>query len=79
MGFHLKILSWALIFLLRLRSPPGKFIARVCRARGTYEENDGKAMCVQEVHKTVLESLSGIKESDYSKTFIQLNKREVFQ
>ena len=29
MGFHLKILSWALIFLLRLRFPPGKFVVTV--------------------------------------------------
>ena len=29
MGFHHKILSWALIFLLRLRFLPGKSIATV--------------------------------------------------
>ena len=29
MVIHLKILSWALIFLLRLRFPPGKSIAKI--------------------------------------------------
>ena len=27
MAFHIRILSWALIFILRLRFPPGKSIA----------------------------------------------------
>ncbi len=29
MAIHLAALSWALIFILRLRFPPGKSIARV--------------------------------------------------
>ena len=33
MGFHYKILSWALIFLLRLRFPPGKSIATILTER----------------------------------------------
>ena len=33
MAIHLRILSWALIFLLRLRFPPGKSVAKIITDR----------------------------------------------
>jgi hypothetical protein len=33
MAIHLAALSWALIFILRLRFPPGKSIAKVKKYR----------------------------------------------
>ncbi len=33
MAIHLAALSWALIFILRLRFPPGKSIAKVITCR----------------------------------------------
>ena len=38
MAIHLRILSGALIFILRLRFPPGKSIAKIITARSS-EEN----------------------------------------
>ena len=46
MAIHLRILSWALIFLLQLRFPPGKSIAKL----NTCGPGKGSALVSKSTH-----------------------------